>query len=76
MVECLKEKMYVMGSQTIVSSIGNYKDNDLVLVFIPGNPGIIDFYDIYFEELYKLLQIPIVGISHGGTYYLRYFIVF
>ena len=67
MVECLKERMCMMGSQTVISSIGDYKNSDLMLMFIPGNPGVIGFYDVFFEELYRLLKVPIVGISHGGN---------
>ena len=67
MVECLKERMCMMGSQTVISSIGDYKNSDLMLMFIPGNPGVIGFYDVFLEELYRLLKVPIVGISHGGN---------
>ena len=67
MPENVKERFYIMGSETIISSIGNYKDSDVVLLFIPGNPGIIDVYDVFLEELYRALQIPVVGISHGGS---------
>lgn len=67
MPENVKERFYIMGSETIISSIGNYKKSDVVLLFIPGNPGIIDVYDMFLEELYRTLQIPVVGISHGGS---------
>ena len=39
-----------------------------------GNPGVVEYYRDFMNEIYRLLQeeypgeedIPVVGISHGG----------
>uniref|UniRef100_A0A7M5VE20 Lipid droplet-associated hydrolase n=2 Tax=Clytia hemisphaerica TaxID=252671 RepID=A0A7M5VE20_9CNID len=43
------------------------KDNsDTVIVVIPGNPGAIEFYDRFMENLFQYCKLPIFGISHAG----------
>lgn len=37
-----------------------------VIVIIPGNPGIIDFYEQFARELNALTNFDIIGISHTG----------
>jgi len=44
------------------------KEHNLKIVVIPGNPGIIDFYEPFIELLYeKLGQLyDIIGVAHAG----------
>lgn len=42
-------------------------DSDSVLVCVPGNPGITDFYFYFLENLHSLIGIPIWVINHAGT---------
>lgn len=55
-----------MGSWTTIESYGDYKTASECILVIPGNPGLIKFYDDYLLHLYKLLKLPTVGVSHGG----------
>lgn len=44
-------------------------DNDKMLIlFIPGNPGAVEYYEEFVSALYEGLQrtVPIWGISHAG----------
>jgi len=41
-------------------------ESEYVIIFIPGNPGIIEFYDRFLEEIYKRCQIPVFGLSYPG----------
>ena len=51
----------------LVSHILPICDNgDSVIVFIPGNPGAIEFYDMFIEYLCIECQIPIFGVSYAG----------
>lgn len=40
--------------------------SDSVILFIPGNPGAIEFYDKFLESLFEQCNIPVIGISHAG----------
>jgi len=42
------------------------RGRDTVIVFIPGNPGIIEFYDSFLQQLYENCGIPIFGVSYAG----------
>ena len=45
----------------------DYKRNeDTVILFIPGNPGIIEFYDSFLEQLFEFCRIPLFGVSYAG----------
>jgi len=62
----------VFGYSTVVASIGF--DDELqvvdgtknIIVLIPGNPGLIEFYQVFMKRLYELKSIPIIGFSHAG----------
>ena len=58
----------IQGVMTWVSFIlPALKDNsDTVILVIPGNPGAIEFYDRFIEQLYQDCGLPIFGISHAG----------
>ena len=53
------------------------ESSDTVILVIPGNPGAIEFYDRFIEQLFKECRVPIFGISHAGqfTNYYQYFIL-
>ena len=40
--------------------------SEAVIVFIPGNPGAIGFYDKFIEHFYRLYEMPIYGLSYAG----------
>ena len=63
-----KEVKIISGSSTVISSIGTVDKSDTCIVFIPGNPGIIEFYDVFLSALYKMCRskISIVGVAHAG----------
>jgi len=61
-----KKVCQLMGSWTTVESYGDYKTASECILVIPGNPGLIKFYDDYLLHLHKLLKLPTVGVSHGG----------
>lgn len=42
------------------------KKNGTVILFIPGNPGIIEFYDSFLEQLFDCCGIPLFGVSYAG----------
>ena len=60
----------IQGVMTWVSFIlPALKDkSDTVILVIPGNPGAIEFYDRFIEQLYQDCGMPIFGISHAGMY--------
>ncbi|XP_076807016.1 lipid droplet-associated hydrolase-like [Clavelina lepadiformis] len=42
------------------------KRHPIVFVIIPGNPGLIHFYEKFSEVLYSTTDIPVWGVSHTG----------
>ncbi|XP_066910625.1 lipid droplet-associated hydrolase-like [Clytia hemisphaerica] len=58
------------GLWTVIAKTRNF-DNEVssskkAIVVIPGNPGLVEFYELFMECLYKLKGIPIIGFSHAG----------
>ena len=65
-----REVKTICESSTVISSFGDLKKaNKRCIVFVPGNPGIIEFYDVFLTELHKLTnyEVPVYGIAQGGT---------
>lgn len=59
----------INGVHTKISCAMPEVDNEQVCVIvIPGNPGSIEFYDIFIEVLFKECgkKIPIYGVGHAG----------
>ncbi|UYV79338.1 C2orf43 [Cordylochernes scorpioides] len=61
----------VGGVPTHVLTCGRWLEDELpglIIIFIPGNPGAIDYYEEFLKALYEGLQraVPIWGISHAG----------
>lgn len=42
-------------------------ESDSVVVCVPGNPGITDFYYYFLQNLYSFVGIPIWIINHAGN---------
>ncbi|XP_070533901.1 lipid droplet-associated hydrolase-like [Ptychodera flava] len=44
------------------------KEHDVLVLVIPGNPGVVGFYELFMETLYEASgrQVPVWGISHAG----------
>lgn len=64
-----KEVITLDGVRTVLSKIlPQRKINKHVIVVIPGNPGLIEFYDDFVTSLFDALQgqLPVFGISHTG----------
>ncbi len=40
-----------------------------LVVLIPGNPGISDFYEQFLAQLHENLRMPVWMISHAGEYF-------
>lgn len=49
--------------------------SDSIILFIPGNPGAIEFYDKFLENLFEQCNIPVIGISHAGDYKLELYLL-
>lgn len=65
----IKEVITVNGLPTVLSKIlPQKKIHKHVIVVIPGNPGLIEFYDDFITTLFDALQgqLPVFGISHAG----------
>ena len=69
--ELVKEVVSVNGFPTVVSKMLPQKNNNKnVIVVIPGNPGLVEFYDDFLTTLFNSLhgQSPVYAISHAGTW--------
>jgi len=59
----------INGVHTKISCAIPEVDNEHVcVVIIPGNPGSIEFYDIFIDVLFNECgkRIPIYGVGHAG----------
>lgn len=68
--EPVKENVLVGGIPTVVSKIlPSNSYSDCAIVVIPGNPGLIEYYDDFISSLFEASgeKLPIYGISHAGT---------
>lgn len=50
--------------------IDDLKDGENLILLIPGNPGLVDFYCEFLKELHEKLQIPVWAVSHLGRFNL------
>lgn len=41
-------------------------NNDTVICIIPGNPGLVDYYESFAQELNQTTNLPVVAVSHTG----------
>lgn len=64
---------YVVVNQvsTRVSTLGkevgqSFKDSEDLVVIIPGNPGIISFYDQFAKKIHEKLQCSVWCVGHAG----------
>ena len=70
----LKQVFVVNGIPSLVSRIepGNFVMANCrkAVVVIPGNPGIIRFYDCFLQALFEQCggKLPVFGIQHAGKY--------
>lgn len=69
MARLVKEVVTVNGMPTVISKIlpqSNIHKN--VIVVIPGNPGLVEFYDDFVSTLFNSLngKWPVYAISHAG----------
>ncbi|XP_077990763.1 lipid droplet-associated hydrolase-like [Glandiceps talaboti] len=59
-----KESLYKIET----SPSAHCKDHDVLALLIPGNPGVVGFYELFMETLYDASgrSVPIWAISHAG----------
>lgn len=65
----VKEVVIVNGLPTVISKrLPRRSIHKIVIVVIPGNPGLVEFYDGFVTTLFNSLQgqWPIYAISHAG----------
>lgn len=64
-----KNVVNVMGIPTVVACIGEISNSDACGILIPGNPGIIEFYDVFLTKLYEDFgpKLPIIGLAQAGN---------
>lgn len=70
-IKLVKEVLVVNGLPTVVSKI--LPRNNIhkhVIVLIPGNPGLVEFYDDFITALFDSLQrqYPVYAMAHAGMY--------
>lgn len=59
----------VLGMPTSVLKYGAIKpETEAIYLIIPGNPGVIEYYDYFMRHLYvqSNCTVPVWGISHAG----------
>ena len=58
----------VAGSPSLVLHIGTESNSDFCAVVITGNPGMIEFYEIFMLHLHKAsnCHLQVMGISQAG----------
>ena len=58
------------GFSTVIATTKNFEEEmgktKAVIVLVPGNPGLIEFYEVFMEKLHELRKLPIIGFSHAG----------
>ena len=54
-LKCFSEEPKSKTEQTLIES-------DILFIIIPGNPGVIEFYEHFAIELYKSTNQPVIGI--------------
>lgn len=62
----------VNGIPTVISVLqSKEKSPKLSVVVIPGNPGLVEYYDVFITSLYEASgkSLAIYGISHAGIVY-------
>lgn len=66
-VNCVPTHIITYG-RWLEDSDASSTHSEAIILVIPGNPGIIDYYDEFMESLYKSLdcKVPVWGISHAG----------
>lgn len=67
----LNKDRYIKLLRTVPSSFESLSVSDLEkgksqtqIVIIPGNPGIVEFYEYFAEQLHTFTHLPVICISH------------
>lgn len=48
--------------------VEDLEDNQSIVLVITGNPGVVDFYGQFLEELHTKVKMPVWAVSHAGKY--------
>ena len=58
----------VDGIPTVVSQVGNLEASKDCIVLLTGNPGLIEFYDVFISRLHVASsnRLPVIGVAQAG----------
>jgi pimeloyl-ACP methyl ester carboxylesterase len=65
----IKASILINNQMTDILEYGchiNQETLDKVIVIIPGNPGVTDFYDSFAKKLHFTLKIPVIVVGYLG----------
>jgi len=65
-----REKVKSYETEIIEFVNKDFQKKNAKIIMIPGNPGLIKFYDSFLDELHRLLnrKVEITGISHANHF--------
>jgi hypothetical protein len=72
----IKKGHFIKVLKCLPKTSENIKNKKTLIVIIPGNPGVIEFYEHLADELHNLTNLPIIGISHTVIQFLTYYFDF
>uniref|UniRef100_A0A3B3UV14 Lipid droplet-associated hydrolase-like n=1 Tax=Poecilia latipinna TaxID=48699 RepID=A0A3B3UV14_9TELE len=66
--ELNSEFFFCSGAATEVLKVGSFQlsGEKVLLLLIPGNPGVVGFYESFMRTLHGLLGRPVWAVSHAG----------
>eukprot|EP00794_Sanderia_malayensis_P012109 gene12109-13360_t len=58
----------VLGAPTLCLQVGQNSSSDFCAVVITGNPGLIEFYEVFMLQIHKIsgCQLQVIGLSQAG----------
>ncbi|XP_014878839.1 lipid droplet-associated hydrolase isoform X1 [Poecilia latipinna] len=67
-METQSEFFFCSGAATEVLKVGSFQlsGEKVLLLLIPGNPGVVGFYESFMRTLHGLLGRPVWAVSHAG----------
>ena len=65
-----REKIKEYETELIEFVNKDFQKNSNRIILVPGNPGLVKFYDTFLDELHRLLnrKVDITGISHANHF--------
>ncbi|KAM4724625.1 lipid droplet-associated hydrolase isoform 2-T3 [Anableps anableps] len=68
-MEIQTDFIFCSGAATQVLKVGSShlpSGEDVLLLIIPGNPGVVGFYQTFMQTLHGMLGYPVWAVSHAG----------